>query len=1042
MTEETKKEPKKDDDVVIDFSKLGAKLKGWWKKESTGEPAKAQHTQHQPEIHHHHEEKKHAKQSDEEISLDWNKVKQFWNTHSRWIIPLACILLAMSISIYLRTMPLRLPIADSWAERAVFNFYQDQIKQQISQQYPNLPEQNRQVLAATEWEKTRQQNKQQIDAQIKQLSQQYKNQFRDDQGTTYLLGIDPYYYFRQTEYVLKNGYPGSEIRDGKIIDGYRLAPLGDLGEWNFHHWFGAWWHRFLNLFGTFPLMFTFFLVGTVFSALTVIPAFFIGRIITKNNVGGFFTAMLLAVSSFFVARTTGESSDTDVYAVFFPVLITWLFLEALDAGTLKKKIFWMSLAGFATGVFAFAWTGWWYIATFIFITMGVYLLYLLLINLKTIPALIKSSPFTNAVTVIGTYLLTSALFVSVFTSFNQLIRVVFGPLGFLRLKAVAVSSYWPNIRTTVAELNVPAFSNVIEQFDGQLYFALAIAGILLTAFRKDEHGKWDFKIAFFLAMWFAASAFATTKGIRFILQLTPAFAMGLGAFMGISWYYASRWTAKELKLSPVIMKTIFFLALGFLLLSPIKSGYSQAYNSVPSINDAWYNTLIKIKTEAPENSIITSWWDFGHWFKAIADRPVTFDGGNQLGYGAHWVGKSLLTDDEKVTVGLIRMLNCGQNSAFEELDQFGKDPLREIGLLNEIIVQEKSDAIKTLNREGLTSEQIASVIRYTHCAAPTDYFITSEDMVGKAGVWGHFGSWDFRKAVMYQKVKKLNRADAINYLKTTFNTSEPEAETIYAEVQSTEADRWIAPWPGYLSGFQSCERLSDVELRCPGSVQGQNFALHIDTTTWNASFESNPEITPNSLVYATKESVFEKELAGQQKTGFSVVLIPQGEGYVYLLADPLQAAGTFTKLFFFEGHGLKCFQKFYDTQSYGQGRIITWIVDYDCQQENNVFFQSKPEVQAAHILISTENKTEEEALALIEEIRKNVTAANFAEYAQKYSQDPGSKDNGGDLGWFGKGAMVPEFEQTAFALNIGEISEPVKTQFGYHLILVREKRER
>jgi len=92
-------------------------------------------------------------------------------------------------------------------------------------------------------------------------------------------------------------------------------------------------------------------------------------------------------------------------------------------------------------------------------------------------------------------------------------------------------------------------------------------------------------------------------------------------------------------------------------------------------------------------------------------------------------------------------------------------------------------------------------------------------------------------------------------------------------------------------------------------------------------------------------------------------------------------------------------------------------------------------------LISTQDKSEEEALKIIQDIQKNVTAKNFAEFAQKYSQDPGSKDNGGDLGWFGKGKMIPEFEKTAFSLGKGKISEPVKTNYGYHLILLLDKRE-
>ncbi|HLL45966.1 MAG TPA: peptidylprolyl isomerase [Longimicrobiaceae bacterium] len=65
--------------------------------------------------------------------------------------------------------------------------------------------------------------------------------------------------------------------------------------------------------------------------------------------------------------------------------------------------------------------------------------------------------------------------------------------------------------------------------------------------------------------------------------------------------------------------------------------------------------------------------------------------------------------------------------------------------------------------------------------------------------------------------------------------------------------------------------------------------------------------------------------------------------------------------------------------------------------------------------------------------------ADFAEVAKRESSDPGSKDNGGDLGTFGRGQMVPAFEAAAFALPVGEVSQPVATPFGYHLIQVQEK---
>lgn len=908
---------KETDDEAIDFSKVKNKIKSFFRSAPKAEA--------------------HKKETDETVSVDLADIKKSLKKHARWIIPLICILIAMTVSVYFRTTPQRLPITDNWAEDSVQNFYRSQLQNQVEQQYPNLPQQNKEALIETQWQKHLAENKDTIDQQIEMLSDQYKQTFKDDQGTLYLLGIDPYYYYRQTQYVVENGYPGSSIKDGVIWDDYRLAPLGREGEWNLHNWFGAIWHKFLNLFGDFPLMYTFFFVGTIFSALTVIPGFFIGKRLTKNNAGGFFTAFLLAVSAFFVSRTTGESSDTDVYAVFFPVLITWFFLEALSAKERKWKFAWITTAGFATGLFAFAWTGWWYIATFLLVTMLFQLAYLAVIHRKTISQSIKSSLIIEPLSLLGIYVVSLSLFVSIFTTFSQFKRVVLGPFQFLRLKAVAVTSYWPNIRTTVAELNVTSLTNVIEQLGGKLLLMLGIAGILILLFKKDENGNRNPQLAFLIALWLAASLFATTKGMRFILQATPVFAIAVGAFLGLSWAYVSQWISKELKFNSTITKVLVFLLLALLLIQPAQSGYSQAFHSVSSMNDAWFNTLTKIKNEAPANAVITSWWDFGHWFKAVADRPVTFDGGTQTPWGAYWVGKSLLTNNEKTTVGILRMLNCGQNNAFVELDKIFNDTPKTIEILNQIILKDKAAALQTLKKEGLATEQIASVLQFTHCEnPPPDYYIASEDMVGKAGVWGHFGSWDFRRAVIYQKIKNLEHNQAVAELTASFSLSPEEAEQYYNEVKTTSADSWIASWPGYLSGVENCEKIAEDQLRCLGSVQGKNFAVRVDLNDHNAAFENNAGdagVTPTSIVYAGKQGIEEKEFKGET-VGFSIILIPNNDNYYFIAAPPQQAASTFTKLYFFDGYGLDCFSKFDEVQNINGGKITTWIVDYACQQKN------------------------------------------------------------------------------------------------------------
>src|SRR3979411_2450464 len=92
------------------------------------------------------------------------------------------------------------------------------------------------------------------------------------------------------------------------------------------------------------------------------------------------------------------------------------------------------------------------------------------------------------------------------------------------------------------------------------------------------------------------------------------------------------------------------------------------------------------------------------------------------------------------------------------------------------------------------------------------------------------------------------------------------------------------------------------------------------------------------------------------------------------------------------------------------------------------------EVHARHILV----ESEDEAKQIEEELKKG---ADFAELAKKKSKDPGASD-GGDLGFFTKDQMVPEFSTVAFALEPGKISDPVKSQFGWHIIKVEEKRNR
>lgn len=107
------------------------------------------------------------------------------------------------------------------------------------------------------------------------------------------------------------------------------------------------------------------------------------------------------------------------------------------------------------------------------------------------------------------------------------------------------------------------------------------------------------------------------------------------------------------------------------------------------------------------------------------------------------------------------------------------------------------------------------------------------------------------------------------------------------------------------------------------------------------------------------------------------------------------------------------------------------IVNY--YNNNKESFKTDESVKASHILV----KGEEEANDILKEIENGLA---FEEAAGKYSTCP-SKARGGDLDYFSRGQMVPEFENAAFAMKKGEVSKPVKTQFGYHIIKLVDKKE-
>ena len=125
-----------------------------------------------------------------------------------------------------------------------------------------------------------------------------------------------------------------------------------------------------------------------------------------------------------------------------------------------------------------------------------------------------------------------------------------------------------------------------------------------------------------------------------------------------------------------------------------------------------------------------------------------------------------------------------------------------------------------------------------------------------------------------------------------------------------------------------------------------------------------------------------------------------------------------------------------------RAKVVVPQADIEKAYNSSIEQYTTPEqVRASHILLKTEGKTDADVKAKAEAILKQVKAgADFAELAKKNSEDESNAKNGGDLDYFGRGRMVPEFDQAVFAMQPGQISDLVKTQYGYHIIKLVDKK--
>src|SRR3989338_389433 len=462
---------------------------------------------------------------------------------------LLLILIPLFLSTHYRMLPWDIPQAESWATDQIMGHVQEKITNEVNQQHASLPEEKKQLMI-----------------------KQYKYNFQDKNGDTYLGAIDPFQYLRYTENVLDHGYMGEELREGASYDTKMLAPIGKVSGFSLHPYLSAYIYKIVHFFKRdITVVQILFAMPSTIIALSFIPLFFMVRKF-GGNIAALIATSYVALDDNLLNRTMGGFADTDGYGILLPLLVMVFVIESLDteANTKKKRMIFMLLAAFSMGLFTRTWTGWWVTLGLLIASGILYLLYLILLEHKDIFQQLRhlldrsrnlkekiKAGFLNIFwykeniktvwTMIFGFIIFSFVAIFLFrgwTYFKKIyINLIFVPLNYAQggiSSAVKnTQELWPNVYTTVAELNKISYVKIIEGMGGTLLLILACLGILFLFLQYKR--RLNFFGGVMTTIWLFGMIYtAKAGGVRFMMNIPAPLGLALGVFFASLLKFAFR----------------------------------------------------------------------------------------------------------------------------------------------------------------------------------------------------------------------------------------------------------------------------------------------------------------------------------------------------------------------------------------------------------------------------------------------------------------------------------------------------------------------
>lgn len=756
---------------------------------------------------------------------------------------------------------------------------------------------------------------------LSSISADYKAYYQDQNGQPYFSEMDSYYNLRMTQDYLDHGYLGDTKINGTQWDLHSHAPEGRPAEYPpLIAYITAFFYKFLNLFTTIPLTTVAFWTGAFIASLCVIPAYlFISRL--SNDYAGIAAALLVATAPAYFAHTFAGFFDTDMFNVLFPILIVWFFVESILATNFRNRSIFAILSAVSLALFSMAWEGWWYI---FYIVIGVGILYILvsqyLFKMKTIkPFKDYADKLTwfkdqKELFALVMFIVLGSILVMIHTGVYGFFEALFSAFSSLSIQSAVQATNYPNVYVSVSELQIPSFMEIVNEVGwGAFIMGIICIPLLILKFKPDliktdsnkkrneapkrktkprrrrkktksevktevkavktektkkiidpeiikERKTYLLYLVLFVA-WLLITIFMVTKGSRFIEAFSIPIALAAGLSVGLITPYVKK-HIKNVKYSIVAMLAIVAIISAF----SIYPAYTISNSVIPGTDDSMYSSLENIKNTTSANTVITSWWDYGHLFATVADRPITFDGASQNNLRAYWVGKALYTSDENLSAGILRMLATSGDKGPLTLENYTKNTGKSVEILDKILPVSKDNArVILINDYKFTPDQAQNVLQYTHPDNATPHvFVTSSDMLGKAAWWSYFGSWNFQN----------NTGQHYIYSAAQGNVSQVNGTTVISAQNGVVAQ-----------------------------VNGNNITAGLKYTQG----QNTQVISPHKLTVIANGQIVKNEVVNNESP-ISIYLVIENNSVLAIAMNKELEDSMFTKLFLFRGYGLSKFK--------------------------------------------------------------------------------------------------------------------------------------